>query len=49
MWLIRHVSENLMLNRGCSNKYNHNENAHIDNNEIIILEIVLEITMNNED
>ena len=43
MWLI-HVSENLILNQGCSQKYNNNENIHVDNN--------LQkkgITVNNED
>ena len=46
MWLIYHVSENLILNQECSQKYN-----NIENNEIIILEIVIEngITINNKD
>ena len=42
MWLIHHVSENLILNQGCSQKYNYNENIHVDNNKI-------RITVNNED
>ena len=50
MWLIHYVSENLILNQGCSQKYNYNENIHVDNNEIINLAIVFEngITINNE-
>ena len=35
MRLIHHVSENLILNQGYSQKYNYNENIHVDNNEII--------------
>ena len=34
MWFIHHVSENLILNQGCSQKYNYNENIHVDNNKI---------------
>ena len=34
MWLIHHVSENLILNQGCLQKYNYNENIHVDNNKI---------------
>ena len=54
MWLIHHVSENLILNQGCSQKYNYNENMHVDNNKIRTLEIMREkkrrgITVNNED
>ena len=56
MWLIHHVSENLILNQGCSQKYNYNENIHVDNNKIRTLEIMREkkkrkegITVNNED
>ena len=51
MWFKHHVSENLILNQGCSHKYNYNENIHDDNNQITNLEIVFEhgITMNNED
>ena len=47
---IHHVSENLILNRGCSHKYSNNENIHVDNNKIIPLEILVEnvITINNE-
>ena len=40
MWLIHHVSENLILNQGCSQKYNYNENIHVDNNKIRTLEIM---------
>ena len=46
MWLIHHVSDNLILNQGYSQIYNNNENIHVDNNEIITLEIV---TINSED
>ena len=52
MWLIHHVSENLILNQGCSQKYNFNENIHVDNNKIRTLEIMREkkgITVDNED
>ena len=54
MWLIHHVYENLILNQGCSQKYNYNENIHVDNNKIRTLEIMREkrkkgITVNNED
>ena len=52
MWLIHHVSENLILNQGCSQKYNYNEIIHVDNNKIRTLEIMREkkgITVNNED
>ena len=54
MWLIHHVSENLILNQGCSQKYNYNENIHVDNIKIRTLEIMREkkkegITVNNED
>ena len=31
MWRIHHVSENLILNKECSQKYNYNENIHVDN------------------
>ena len=30
MRLIHHVSENMILNQGCSQKYNNNENIHVD-------------------
>ena len=43
---------NLILNQGSSQKYNYNENIHVDNNVITIVEIVREIkgiTVNNED
>ena len=52
MWLIHHVSENLNLNQKCSQKYNYNENIHVDNNKISTLEIMREkrgITVNNKD
>ena len=54
MCLIHHVSENLILNQGCSQKYTYNENIHVDNNKIRTLEIMREkkrrgITVNNED
>ena len=54
MWLMHHVSENLILNQGCSQKYNYNENIHVDNNKIRTLKIMREkkeegITVNNED
>ena len=42
MWLIHHVSEILILNQGCSQKYNYNENIHVDNNKIRTLEIMRE-------
>ena len=29
-----HVCEKLILNQRCSQKYNNNENIHVDNNEI---------------
>ena len=41
-----------ILNQGCSQKYNYNENIHVDNNKIRTLEIMREkkgITVNNED
>ena len=31
MRLIHHVSEYLIFNQGCSQKYNNNENIHVDN------------------
>ena len=43
MWLIHHVSENLILNQGC---------IHVDNNKITTLEIMQEkkgTTAYNED
>ena len=40
MWLIHHVSENLILNQGCLQKYNYNENIHVDNNNIRTLDIM---------
>ena len=45
------IYENLILNQGCSQAYNNNENIHVDNNKIITLEIVLEngVMINNED
>ena len=46
MWLIHHVSENLILNQGCSQKYNNNENIHVDNLEVFL---VNGITISNED
>ena len=52
MWLIHHVYENLVLKQRCSQKYNYNENIHVDNNKIRTLEIKREkrgITVNNED
>ena len=52
MWLIHHVFENLILNQGCSQTYNYNENIHVNNNTIRTLEIMREkrgITVNNED
>ena len=42
MWLIHHVSENLIMNQGCSQKYNYNENIHVDSNKIKTLEIMRE-------
>ena len=31
MWLLHHVSENLIYNQGCSQKCNNNENSiHVD-------------------
>ena len=42
MWLIHHISENLILNQGCSQKYYYNENIHVDNNKIRTLEIMRE-------
>ena len=30
---IHHVFKNMILNQGCSQKYNNNENIHVDNNE----------------
>ena len=41
MWLIHHVSENLILNQGCSQKYNNNEDIHVDNRKIITLSATL--------
>ena len=38
---LHHEFDNLILNQGCSHKYNNNENRQVDNNEIII-RIVLE-------
>ena len=52
MGLIHHVSENLLLNLGCSQKYIYNEHIHVDNNKIITMEIMREkkgITVNSED
>ena len=34
MWLIHYVSKNIILNQEFSQKYNINENIHIDNNKI---------------
>ena len=50
MRFIHHASEILILNQGCSRKYNNNENIHVDNNEIITPEVLLvnRITINNE-
>ena len=31
MWRIHHVSENMILNQGCSEKCNNSENIHVDN------------------
>ena len=42
MWLIHHVSESPILSQGCLQKYNNNENIHIDDNNIKTLEIVRE-------
>ena len=50
MWFIHHLSEN--LNQGCSQKYNYNENIHVDNKKTRTLEVMREkkgITVNNED
>ena len=51
MWLIHNISENLILNQTCSQKFNNNENIHVDNNKIKTLEIMQEkgITVNSED
>ena len=52
MWLIHHVSENLILNQRSSQRNNYNENIHGDNNKIRTLEIVRKkqgITVNSED
>ena len=35
MWLIHHVSENLIFNQGCLQKYNGNENTHVNNNKLL--------------
>ena len=35
MRLRHHVSENLIVNQGCSQKYNNNENIHVDNTKKI--------------
>ena len=38
MRLIHHVSKNLILNQGCSQKCHNNENIHVDsNNQLITL------------
>ena len=31
----QHVSKNLILNQGCSQKCNNNENIHVDNNKSV--------------
>ena len=31
MRFIHHASKNMMLNQGCSQNYNNNENRHVDN------------------
>ena len=51
MVLIHHISENLILNQGCSQKYKNYENIYVDNNDIIILYVLLVngITFNKED
>ena len=52
MWLKHHVYENLILNQGCSQKYNYNENIYVANNKIRTLEIMREKkgkTVNSED
>ena len=36
MWFIHHIYKNLILNQGCSQKFNNNENIHVDNNELSI-------------
>ena len=41
MRFIHHVSENLILNQGCSQQYNNNENIHVDNSKIRTLEVLL--------
>ena len=35
LWLIHNVSRNLILNQGCSEKYNNTENIHVDNNKSV--------------
>ena len=37
----------MILNQGCSLKYNNNENIHVDNIKLITLDIVLEKEENN--
>ena len=52
MWLIYHVSENLILNEGCQQKCNYNENIHVVNNKIRTVDIMREkkgLTINCED
>ena len=51
MWLINHVSDNRILSQGCAQKYNNNENIHVDNNKIITPGIMRgkRITVNSED
>ena len=35
MRLIHHVSKNLILNQGCSQKCHNNENIHVDSNKSV--------------
>ena len=35
MRLIHHVSKNLILNQGCSQKCHNNENIHVDSNKTV--------------
>ena len=35
MWIIHHASKNLILNQGCSQKYNNNENIHVNRTHYI--------------
>ena len=42
MRLIHHVSKNLILNQGCSQKCNNNENIHVDSNKSVHHQKILE-------